>query len=233
MGGTSPEAATDPDAIRASDADRDEAISELGARFAEGRLSQETFMRRMDEALGARDRRQLDRLFTDLPRRRPGLGALAGLRAGIRDRARRGRELVAAEKEALADAVRDGIRPRPGPPGPPGPPAARAHPAALFFPPAPAPGGRYTIGRDGACDLLIEDLSVSRWHARLERAADQWMLTDLGSTNGTRLNGWRVRQPVQVQAGDWVMFGSAVFVMCADQREAGPPAPDRAGPGSG
>ena len=139
MGGISPEAAIDPDAIRASDADRDEAISELGARFAEGRLSQETFMRRMDEALGARDRRQLDRLFTDLPRRRPGLGALAVLRAGIRDRARRGRELVAAEKEALAGAVRDSIRPRPGPPGPP---AARAHPGALFFPPARPAGTR-------------------------------------------------------------------------------------------
>ena len=80
---------------------------------------------------------------------------------------------------------------------------------------------------------MIEDLSVSRWHARLEGAADQWMLTDLGSTNGTRLNGWRVREPVRVQAGDWVMFGSAVFVMCAGQRGAGPPAPDRAGPGSG
>ena len=63
-------------------------------------------------------------------------------------------------------------------------------------------GCRYTIGRDSRCDLLIEDTTVSRWHARLERAAGRWLLTDLGSTNGTRLNGWRVGQPVPVQAGD-------------------------------
>ncbi len=230
MGGSSPEAPANPDAIRASDAERDEAVSELGARFAEGRLSQETFMRRLDEAFGARDRPQLERLFTDLPRRRPGMGALSGLRAGISDRARRGRELLAAEREALSGAVRESFRARPSPPGPP---AAPACPAALFFPPGTGPAGRYTIGRDSACDLLIEDLSVSRWHARLERAAGRWMLTDLGSTNGTRLNGWRVSQPVRVQAGDRVMFGSAAFVMCADQREAGQPAPDHAGPASG
>ncbi len=51
-------------------------------------------------------------------------------------------------------------------------------------------------------------------HARLERAGDGWLLTDLGSTNGTRLNGWRIREPVPVRAGDRVAFGSAVFVIC-------------------
>jgi len=229
MGGSSPEAPTTPGVIRASDEERDEAVSELGERFAEGRLSQDTFMRRMDEALGARDRRQLDHLFTDLPRRRSGPGVLSGLRAGIRDRARRGRELVAAEIEALSGAARESFRDGPGPwPRPP----AGGRPGALFFP-RPAPGIRYTIGRDSACDLLIEDLSVSRWHARLEHAAGRWLLTDLGSTNGTRLNGWRVRDPVLVQAGDRLTFGSAAFVICADQRDAWPPAPDQAGPGSG
>ena len=62
---------------------------------------------------------------------------------------------------------------------------------------------------------------MSRWHARLEHAAGRWLLTDLGSTNGTRLNGWRVRDAVLVQAGDRLAFGSAVFVICADQRDAG------------
>ena len=87
----------------------------------------------MDEALGARDRRQLDGLFTDLPRRRPGLGALSSLRAAIRERARRGRELLAAEIETLSGAAREGFgapprfpaqaRPPPGRPvlPPPGP----------------------------------------------------------------------------------------------------------------
>ena len=95
-------------------------------------------------------------------------------------------------------------------------------------------GRRYTIGRDSRCDLLIEDTTVSRWHARLERAAGRWLLTDLGSTNGTRLNGWRIGQPVPVQAGDLVTFGSALFVVCPDQRNAaGPPAPGGAGSESG
>ena len=92
---------------------------------------------------------------------------------------------------------------------------------ALYFPPTASPVGcRYTIGRDSRCDLLIEDTTVSRWHARLERAAGRWLLTDLGSTNGTRLNGWRVGQLVPVRAGDLVTFGSALFVVCPEERSA-------------
>ena len=228
MGGSSPEAPNTPDVIlRASNEERDEAVSELGESFAEGRLSHDTFMHRMDEALGARDRRQLDGLFTDLPRRRSALGALSSLPAEIRERARRGREMLAAEIETLLGAARESFGARPG--SRPGP---ACRPAALSFP-RPAPGIRYTIGRDSACDLLIEDRSVSRWHARLEHAAGRWLLTDLGSTNGTRLNGWRVRDAVLVQAGDRLAFGSAVFVICADQRDGDAPRPDPAVPGSG
>jgi FHA domain/Domain of unknown function (DUF1707) len=240
MGGMPAEAPTTPDGLRASDEERDQAVSELSAQFAEGRLSHETFVRRMDEALGARDRRQLDRLFTDLPRRGAGAGTLAALRAGLRDRARRGRQLLAADVAALSGAVRDGVRGRPVPPSPR---AAAPRPSALYFPPVAPAGGdrgsRYTIGRDSACDLLIEDLSVSRWHARLEHVAGRWILTDLNSTNGTRLNGWRVRDPVLVRTGDRLTFGSAAFVIDGDQRETGPgrptgpPVPDHAGPGSG
>ena len=135
MGGSSPEAPTTPDVIlRASDEERDEAVSELGERFAEGRLSHDTFMHRMDEALGARDRRQLDGLFTDLPRRRPGLGALSSLRAEIRERARRGREMLAAEtgRCRARPGRASGRAPVPGP----GPPAARPRCPSPARPPA-------------------------------------------------------------------------------------------------
>ena len=137
MGGSSPEAPTTPDVIlRASDEERDEAVSELGERFAEGRLSHDTFMHRMDEALGARDRRQLDGLFTDLPRRRSGLGALSSLRAEIRERARRGREMLAAEIEnavgrgpgGLRGAPRFSALARPPPGRPVLPPPGPRHP---------------------------------------------------------------------------------------------------------
>jgi FHA domain/Domain of unknown function (DUF1707) len=243
MGGSSAEAPTTPDGIRASDEERDEAVSELREQFAEGRLSQETFMHRMDEALGARSRRQLDGLFTDLPRRRPGAGALAALRASVSGAARRWRAALAEEKAALAASVRDSFRPPlPGvpPPAVPPPVVLAGPPADLFFPSAVGGTGiRYTIGRDSRCDLLIEHTSVSRWHARLERAAGRWVLTDLGSTNGTRLNGWRVHHPVPVQPGDQVSFGSARFVVRTDRQGGASPIPPgqarpgQPGPGSG
>ncbi len=48
------------------------------------------------------------------------------------------------------------------------------------------------------------------------------MLSDLGSHNGTRLNGWLVREPVPVYAGDRVEFGSMVFVIQGDPPEEAP-----------
>ena len=188
---------TNPEAsLRASDAERDEAARELGDRFAEGRLSQQTFLRRMDEVFGAKDRGQLDGLFTDLPRS----GGPRSLRA---------------MRDTLRASLRDGAR-RVRPPARPPVPAPAAEPARALFLPPTGPGAptSFSIGRDGGCDLLIEHTTVSRWHARLERVDGGWMLADAGSTNGTRVNGWRVRQPMPVHAGDHVMFGSAVFIVC-------------------
>ena len=53
-------------------------------------------------------------------------------------------------------------------------------------------------------------------HALLVRREDGWVLSDLGSHNGTRLNGWLVREPVPVQAGDRVEFGSMAFIIQGD-----------------
>ena len=64
------------------------------------------------------------------------------------------------------------------------------------------------IGRDPQCDLFIEDSTVSRRHAILDRCVRGWLLMDSGSTNGTRLNGWRVRGQVPVRVGDVVSFGT-------------------------
>ena len=91
MAASAADAPTNPDAtLRASDSERDNAVDELGERFAEGRMSQDTFLHRVDEAYGARDRRQLDRLFTDLPR--PGgprgLSALRTVRDAVREAVR-------------------------------------------------------------------------------------------------------------------------------------------------
>ena len=87
-------------------------------------------------------------------------------------------------------------------------------PTPLQFP--RAAGAQFSIGRDTGCDLAIADMTVSRMHARLERTPDGWLLTDLSSTNGTRVNGWRVRGQVRVRAGDVVSFGRAEYWLCPD-----------------
>ena len=68
-----------------------------------------------------------------------------------------------------------------------------------------------TIGRADDCDCVLADPTVSRQHARLRRVGGGWLLADLGSTNGTRLNGWRVAEEVEVRAGDRVSFGTARY----------------------
>jgi hypothetical protein len=78
-------------------------------------------------------------------------------------------------------------------------------------PPAAGRGSRLTIGRDISCDYVIADRSVSKRHAELERVEEGWVIHDLQSRNGTRINGWRVpEQPLR--AGDKVELGATVFV---------------------
>jgi len=65
----------------------------------------------------------------------------------------------------------------------------------------------YTIvGRAPASDLVLDDPSVSRFHARLEVRGRRIDVRDLDSTNGTRLNGYPVNY-APVEAGDTITFG--------------------------
>ena len=228
MGGSTADTPTTPDSLRASDAERDHAVSELRNEFAEGRLSHETFMYRMQSALDARHRGQLAGLFTHLPPRRPGL--LARITAAVRrgDPARRGGWAdVDPGTQRIAGSPpgsgRQGLTwEPPGHAEPAAPPRGGAEPAPLVFP--PGSGVRFTIGRTRDCDLCLADLSVSRMHALLVRREDGWVLSDLGSHNGTRLNGWLVREPVPVHAGDRVEFGSMAFIIQGDPPAEAPAA---------
>jgi FHA domain/Domain of unknown function (DUF1707) len=235
MGGSAADTPATPGYLRASDAERDLAISALRQEFVEGRLSHETFMFRMQSALGARHRGQLVGLFTDLPPRRARLldRVRAAFRRGDPDPDGAGADWRPAPQArpgmwaepSPADAA--GWTPQPGRwsgvHGEPGGPGEGGRPAPMVFP--PGSGTSFTIGRTQDCDLRIADLSVSRRHAQLDRGDDGWLLGDLGSHNGTRVNGWLVREPVPVRPGDVLQFGSAVFVLQGSPGPLGPEGP--------
>jgi Domain of unknown function (DUF1707)/Inner membrane component of T3SS, cytoplasmic domain len=174
--------------LRVSDAERDKALAELRDGYAEGRLTHETFAHRIDAVLRARLSGELHQLVADLPR--PHRGVVPRLGAAARWTSRR-----------AARAVDRWLR---------------GWPPVLHFPAGAQ--SRFTIGREPACDMTLADETVSRWHASLERSADGWLLADLGSTNGTRLNGWRVNHPTWVRAGDMVSFGGVTFVFSERSR---------------
>ena len=190
-------ASSDSGELRASDDERDLALEQLRRRYAEGRLSHDTFLARIDAVLIARYRREVDSQLADLPRA-PGAGPAPGAGGG---RAARWlatwRERLGAAAGALGGRL-------------------AAEPARLVLP--ASTGRRFTIGRELACDLTIANLSVSRWHARLHFEDGRWMLSDMGSTNGTRLNGWRVTTSVPVADGDQVSFGGVCFVVASSAR---------------
>jgi hypothetical protein len=70
--------------------------------------------------------------------------------------------------------------------------------------------GRIVIGRSSACELVVADDTVSRRHAALELRQGGWRIVDLGSTNGTWVNGRRVVE-AEVLAGDELQLGAARF----------------------
>jgi len=59
-----------------------------------------------------------------------------------------------------------------------------------------------TLGRASDNDIVLQDLEVSRHHARLRRSERGWVLEDLGSTNGTYVNGSRLAAPHLLRHGD-------------------------------
>jgi len=65
-------------------------------------------------------------------------------------------------------------------------------------------GERVVVGRAHGCDLVLPDLLLSRRHAEIARIAAGWELRDLGSLNGTCLNGVRLAAPRPLSDGDRV-----------------------------
>jgi pSer/pThr/pTyr-binding forkhead associated (FHA) protein len=71
------------------------------------------------------------------------------------------------------------------------------------------------IGRGQDCDIILDEHQVSRQHARLQQTPQGWMLLDLGSTNGTQVNGQQLKahEPYALQPGDRVALGTAILAL--------------------
>jgi len=65
------------------------------------------------------------------------------------------------------------------------------------------------VGRDDACHVIIQNRQVSRYHARLVNLPEGVQLEDLGSKNGTHVNGQEVVEPILLQDGDVIQIAFA------------------------
>ncbi len=164
-----------------SDAERDRTLQVLREGAAQGKLSHETFLVRMERALAARDAHELAVLTADLHTEgrwsRMVFGTVGAV-SGFTDRLRRAWQAERLPKLLL--------------------------PAASVMQPL-------SIGRDPRNGLRLSHETVSLVHAELTRQGGVWVLRDLGSTNGTVVNGRRVVGAAVVRDGDQVSFGQMAF----------------------
>ncbi|MER7763561.1 DUF1707 and FHA domain-containing protein [Streptomyces sp. NPDC097619] len=165
---------------RLTDAERDKALGLLREGVAQGRLSQDTFLRRMELALTARRSEELAVLTADLRTEGPWTSRLFGWVGRV---------------SAVSVGVRRAWQ-------------AEKYPKLLLPAPGPYP---LRIGRDPGNGLRLSHDTVSRVHAELSLREGRWVLRDLGSTNGTTVNGHRVTGSAAVRDGDLVGFGRMTF----------------------
>lgn len=90
------------------------------------------------------------------------------------------------------------------------PPGHLAHGHTVIPTDRPSAGHTLSIGRSRASDIVIDDPLVSRQHATIMLGTEP-LLRDLGSFNGTFVNGRRLAGSVQLQLGDEVIFGTQTF----------------------
>src|SRR5918994_7273342 len=71
--------------------------------------------------------------------------------------------------------------------------------------------GGATIGRSRDADIVLDDANVSRKHAEVRPSGGSWIVRDLGSTNGIKVNGRRVdpNRPQSLKPRDTIQLGTA------------------------
>jgi serine phosphatase RsbU (regulator of sigma subunit) len=68
--------------------------------------------------------------------------------------------------------------------------------------------GEYIIGRRSDCQIFVPDMRVSRQHARLWQSGDDWQIEDLGSNNGTFINGTKIQSATQIRNDDEILIAN-------------------------
>jgi pSer/pThr/pTyr-binding forkhead associated (FHA) protein len=72
---------------------------------------------------------------------------------------------------------------------------------------------KVVIGRGPGCDLVVKDAKASRRHCQLTRKESDFVLEDLGSRNGTFVNGERIEAPVHLKPNQTFKVGDTVFYL--------------------
>ena len=82
--------------------------------------------------------------------------------------------------------------------------------------------GDVTLGRDETADLQLPDKTISRRHAALRLEGETAVVTDLGSSNGTFVNGTRIDDPTRLREGDSLQMGATVLEVRTARGETAP-----------
>jgi sigma-B regulation protein RsbU (phosphoserine phosphatase) len=82
-------------------------------------------------------------------------------------------------------------------------------------------GDSLVVGRAGACDLALADPFLSRQHSRIFRVGERLFVEDLGSRNGTFVNGRLIAGPTELRAGDAIEISGSTLTVGRPGREAG------------
>ena len=72
------------------------------------------------------------------------------------------------------------------------------------------------IGRSRECDVVLSDQNVSRKHAEVRPSGGKWIVKDLGSTNGVKVNGRRITGPQSLKPGDTIELGTSTIAFDLD-----------------
>jgi two-component system cell cycle response regulator len=75
------------------------------------------------------------------------------------------------------------------------------------------------VGRQSTCDLRIDDSSLSRQHCRIHKSNGVFFVEDLGSRNGTQVNGVRIKAPVRLEDGALIQLAAGTIIMFSHQED--------------